>query len=375
MDDSDLKPLSRVATDKTGQEVVVRTILLRDLTQEDLERMVELLQVVFDGWPAFDPGVTAVDHLRWKIETPFAGVAAIAAEIEGELVGSVTVFTLRAKVGDREFPRTRSLDYAVHPDFRGRGIASAISPVIQDAVPSPRLRISETHSQELLHLLHKSGAQVVANPVRPLRCQLGMPDTKTRETTSGLLMALGTAAMGLGNRLRYRRRHSSTPRPKTLTRFDERFDVFWESVREQFDVILVRTHDYLNWRYCDPRGGESIVRVVENQDRVLGYAVLKMQGAEAAFADVLVLPERLDVVDALIADGLEILREDGVKSVICWLPERHPYRHTLLGRSFVQARQRVLLTTRPGYLPDDADAILNRPELRFHYSLGDSDWV
>ena len=104
MDDGDLQPLRRVATDKTGQEVVVRSILLRDLTQEHLERMVELLQVVFDGWPAFDPGVPPVDHLRWKIETPFAGVAAIAAEIEGELVGSATVFTLQAKVGDREFP-------------------------------------------------------------------------------------------------------------------------------------------------------------------------------------------------------------------------------------------------------------------------------
>jgi len=247
MYESDPKPLVRVATDRTGQRVVVRSILRRDLTLEHLERMVKLLQAGFGEWPAFDPGVPPVDHLRWKIETPFARVAAIAAEIGGELVGTATVLTLRAKVGDHEFPRTRGFDQTVHPDYRGRGIASLISLVNQDAVPRPKLRITETHSQALLHLARKAGARVIGNPVLPLLHQLRIPVHARTEASSALLKAQAIHAIGAWNRLLHRRRHTSSARPRTLTRFDEGFDTLWKYVRDQFDVILVRTPDYLNW--------------------------------------------------------------------------------------------------------------------------------
>lgn len=66
------------------------------------------------------------------------------------------------------------------------------------------------------------------------------------------------------------------------------------------------------------------MRVAEEDGRILGYAVLKRDRDLGYIADLLALPNRLDVVRSLVEDALRSFREADVAGVVCWMTSRHP---------------------------------------------------
>lgn len=55
--------------------------------------------------------------------------------------------------------------------------------------------------------------------------------------------------------------------------FDDRVDLFWDMVANNFPIIVERNKKYLQWRYC---GDEYIKFYIKDSKNVVGYAVLKI---------------------------------------------------------------------------------------------------
>ena len=68
-----------------------------------------------------------------------------------------------------------------------------------------------------------------------------------------------------------------------ISSYDDRIDEFWHEVNDYYRFIIERTKDYLNWRYCDPRGGEYIVKTAEEDGRILGYSVLRINSYQKTY--------------------------------------------------------------------------------------------
>ncbi|HEX2466439.1 MAG TPA: hypothetical protein VHR17_17595, partial [Thermoanaerobaculia bacterium] len=61
-----------------------------ELTDADLQRMVELLSLAFGGWPSVAAGVEPAAHLRWKTSSPATVCAAVLGESGTTLVTTDT---------------------------------------------------------------------------------------------------------------------------------------------------------------------------------------------------------------------------------------------------------------------------------------------
>jgi len=48
-----------------------------------------------------------------------------------------------------------------------------------------------------------------------------------------------------------------------INKFDYKVDELWASVNDYFKYIVVRDKNFLNWRYCDPRGGIYYIKQLE----------------------------------------------------------------------------------------------------------------
>jgi hypothetical protein len=96
-----------------------------DLDDRGVGEILELLRASFQRWPPFDPGVALADHLRWKMESPTAELAAVVGRASngasaGTLVASLTIVTQRIRAFGRELPRLRFIDQEVDEDWRLR---------------------------------------------------------------------------------------------------------------------------------------------------------------------------------------------------------------------------------------------------------------
>lgn len=354
-----------------------------EVTDYVLRRLLRVIVGSFGEWPAFDPGVPPAEHLRWKMDSPVGELAAIVGELAGEPACCQICVTQHIQIGRQVRPRVRSADFAVLPEFRGRGFASAMSEFKAKACGPLIVRITETRHPAILRLARRSGGRPLGNPVRPLvaPCATGelirRLHAEGKPASTAAIAGLTLAAVSRLQRAAVRAPRQAAGEPKTLERFDARAADLWEHARSAFDVIVVRTPEYLNWRYCDPRGGRWRVQgLVESETgRLSGYTAWKVEGGRGLIGDLLALPGRLDVVTALVTRALREVRAAGAASVLCWLPARHPYRGVLRRLGFVDSPTRVGHLFRGQSLTSELVALLSSRHARAHFTLGDSDFV
>jgi hypothetical protein len=160
-----------------------------------------------------------------------------------------------------------------------------------------------------------------------------------------------------------------------LERFPESVDRLFERSQQEFDWILLRSASYLNWRYAHPSAGRFSIRAAFQKDELIGYCVVRIGGPCAHIADLLALPGRRDVADALVVDALEIAARSGANAVVCWLMHDHPYLELVRGRGFIVTGSTPGCMVKNEKLEPGALDFLDRPEARVHLTAGDSDWV
>jgi hypothetical protein len=230
----------------------------------------------------------------------------------------------------------------------------------------------------------RKGSRPLGNPVQVLHkpCRARAIAARRRTKYGSRLPAplavlrikLATAIHRLGHRPYWRPVRLAWS-ISTLERFDERIDGFFDEAARPFDFLVVKSKDYLNWRYCEPAGGRFTVRVAEQEARLLGYLVLKISEGDAYIADLMALPDRLDVVRSLIEDALRLSREARAELVSCWMVARHPYNPILRRYGFVDSRMDPRFVRKP--VEEDSTLLdfLDDATTRIHLVHGDSDWI
>jgi hypothetical protein len=165
---------------------------------------------------------------------------------------------------------------------------------------------------------------------------------------------------------------------RRIEAFDERIDGLWAAASRPFSFMLVRKRGYLNRRYCDRRAGPFIVKLAEEDGRILGYVVYRVSYGRGYIADLIALPDRPDVVESLLADAVRDLESKGVESIECWSYERHPHWPLLQRFGFINRRRtmKATLTLAPKSSLQAAELRMVRdPGSAIHVMSGDTDLV
>jgi len=352
---------------------------IRPAIAADLPEMLRVITSSFSPWPQFKTGVSALDHLTWKLGP--GGIDDIGehtvVELDGRVVASRLRWISHAQVAGQEFVTEMGADLAVDPAYQGRGIAREMTTYreaweedhghLNFGTPTQHmLRDRGDEEARHFHLLtvwqrySGIGALVAARP--------------RRRAVARVLGAAARTTRAIA------RRSPRTGRSVTITdldRFDSATDRLWERAREQFDIAAVRTAPYLNWRHCDARGGATTVLAAMEGQRCLGYAVSKPAENVANVVDLLADPDRLDVIEPLLAAAAGRMKARGCGTLACWLPPGHVYESALRASGFVATGEGAFTFANGQRLsgPPEVAALAVHPATRYHVTLGDFDFV
>src|SRR5690606_11857936 len=136
-------------------------------------------------------------------------------------------------------------------------------------------------------------------------------DASGRGGLERLKRAPGYFALQAAGFVRRRRPPRVQWKLREIRSFDERVDALDEVCSSEFDLLPQRGHQFLNWRYFDPRTGPSIGIIAEEGDALVGYAVLRKHTVRAHIADLLVAPGRTDVARSLVDACVRRAQGDG----------------------------------------------------------------
>ena len=355
---------------------------VRFYQEGDEPQLLDLLTRAFGRWPSVEIDVAPIEHLRWKLSAaPQQDCYHSVAEIDGRIVAAQLCVLHRFRAAYGPVVALRTWDAAVHPGHQGRGLIGELRRFFRDQVRDRAAFETGafTRNPIMQHVLERDGQVVLGaameTAIAPLTLASAVSTAKLTPGRAPAELARSAALLARWVRSRRSPREAGTT-VRTVERFDERAARLVDEASRAFDYLIDRTPSFLDWRYADQRGGRFTIRLAEERDQLVGYAVLRETGRRAYVADLLALPGRLDVVEDLGRDALAAFRRRGATSVQCLIPSEHPYRPVLASCGFVGRRRRkeafsvIPLSASPEEL-----AFLQRPGLRLHLMLGDSDTI
>lgn len=370
---------------------LVTDYVVRPYRQGDEEEIVRLLEMVFEGWPKFDLSCASIDHWRWKYQdNPFKQFIIAVTEINNEIVGVAHSFILFVKVGNEVHFCTFGGDTGVHPNFRRKGIHKMTSELEYN-------KRMEAGSQ--YHYLITSNPIVIKSFLKPssrrklfpykMSTRVRIQDLETHLNMNPVentwLIRLGFNAVKLFNDISNIFEHIKSTRKKIIiseiSLFDDRITEFWRQISEHYHFIVEKNPDYLNWRYCDLRGGEYIIKIAEEDNRILGYSVLRINRYRKDYpvgyiVDFLSIPERFDVANALMADAVNYFDSHHVNIVRSLVVKNHPLERIHQIHGFLDSRRSPHIF----YLAYGTEDILSslkthKPNKGAHFVFGDTDAI
>ena len=362
---------------------MVENVLIRKYREGDEENIVNLLQLVFKDWPTLDISCSPLEYWRWKHQTGTNKNFVTVAEHENQIIGCHHAIEVTIQVNNKALPCTTTCDFAVHPDYRKKGISQKMGynysrpwrtkeGMVFDyfIVGNPILvkSFSKTRPKFPIKIINMTN-------IRDINLH-----TQKNPRKNNTLLRNGYKILCNINNIKNKLTKPTKPYKYEITEthtFPEHMNTFWEATSHYYDFIIKRDTEVLNHRYCDPRNRASKIFIAKNKDEIQGYAVLRINRYNPDYpvgyiVDLLARPDQNHAIGALVSKSMEYFNENEINIVNCQIPRKHEYTGILSKLGFIDSRVSLYIF----YVPSNEGMILHKqlPEdAKVYLSWGDHD--
>ncbi len=347
---------------------------VRDGNKQDLEKIIALRKIVF--------GLEEEDKLdpkfwQWEFIGGVDGQAYIyVVDHRDKIIGHFADLPRRFSIGGRVVHGTLSLDLMVHPDYRRKGLFTAMGKYGVQRVKENQgvfMTAFPIRSATIYGLKRIGWKEIMRLPVLvyPIRFS-GIAGRYFHFLPINLMM--GGVARILYDSIFYLNKRETFHRKKIerVMEWDDEFEVFSIKAISLFSNMGMRDRTYMEWRYLrHPTRNYIILRAVEN-GTMRGFIILRKVNLlgfnSAVIVDLMAFDE--DSLNSLVGEGIAYSRREGVHLLGIMVPEPHPYYPLLKKRGFLRSPK----TFRFMIYSNSEDKSLLNPN-RWFVTWGDTDVI
>jgi len=333
----------------------------------------------------------------WEYENnPFNNYIGVA-EQRGQIIGHMALIPMCMKVGEDTLMGSQAVDLVVHPDFRRQGIFLDLGRTLMEK--AGKMNVDTTYGfpntpAQAGHLKY-GWFNVCQVPImiKPINIDKVVGLLKrhsiirflskyklSRDITANILnIALSTYTFffRIFNPIGGNDNLNITLR--TIESFDVRFDDFWKKVSKEYEIIVVRNKQYINWRYLEKPNAKYIILSAEKNNEIMGYIILRIRNEKnlkfGYIADILGFHDSKMVLHSLILKALAHFKKENVDAIFCWMLNNLSggiYYKTLRYNGFFPVSSIPLIArTNSSRIPRK---FLEEPS-KWYVTMGDSDHI
>jgi len=344
---------------------------IRRLKRGDEENLVEIYRDVF--------GVElGVRYWRWKyFENPCGEPTMFVALDGARIIGETGGIACNVMVDGRDSRGVQMVDIVVLPEYQKGGPFFKLAKLVRQteqaegALLSYAISIKKTYKISTRILKFRGVSPIkrfikVLDPSPYLRKKMG--------PMGGLVGGVGK--LGLSVLRPGRLTEDKGLRVVEIKGFDERFDDLWERVGPSYNIAVVRSSEYLEWRYTRcPIKDYNIFAAVAGE-RLDGYVICAFYMEEGIkkgrIVDIFVEKGNKGSAGLLINRAVDYFREEGCALAVTWGLEGSWLSPLLQKASFAVKDTPHDLITRVENDVMDIDYL--RDVQNWHFNMGDSDY-
>ena len=306
-------------------------------------------------------------------------------EKDGEILGCSHDVPNKLRIGGDELLSDLGSDLAVHIDYRGQGISTKMREFNWDAkkrfgfefayfvTSNPRLIENYERTREPFPYTVYNYVMIFDVDLQLERMPVKDPQVKK----------YGYMSLDALNRLRHTFTEKVEPELGDIVPisvFDESYQRFWEKVRDNYDFIVDRGRPYMNWRFCDSRGGSFKVFKAGDENGFRGYIVLfvnkMIEGYPIGYI-VDLMTDDDSTAQSLVSFAVDYFRRGGVNIINCLAISGSGCGRALQLNGFVNSMIGLKIFFGRNELRSNDEVLLsllrNAKKDRVYFSYGDID--
>jgi GNAT superfamily N-acetyltransferase len=240
--------------------------------------------LLFEFYHSLDPDrynskETWYQWWKWQYKEFPNEIITFIIDDNGKIVGHIASEIINIKIGNKFVSGRFPLDYAVHPEYRLKGVASALTVNVIEYFKNNHNHISYGVPNQLGYkLAMKQGYLYVGNWkkfIKVLDWKLFLKKYISNKPISDLFSFCANMLAKLLFPTPKLQDISGLVIKKELS-FDERIDTFLAAFSEKVKIMRMKSRDYLNWRYTTYKQPIFDIFIAEKSGTICGYMVLRI---------------------------------------------------------------------------------------------------
>lgn len=259
----------------------------------------------------------SLDFWKWKfMQCPF-GKGIIKLLFDGEtLIGNYAAIPMNVVIRNIIIRAIWSVDTMTHSDYRGQGVFPYLAKRFYKECERRGFRFVYGFPNQLIYPIRiRKLAWKGLGKMSILRRELKGEDTATVPQTE-----------------------DATFQAQKIEKFGEDINLLWHKVKGDYNVIIPRTKEFLNWRFVEnPNVNYTKYILTNSTAETLGYIILKIHATEdevkGHIIDILSLNNE-EIVKELIKCALNYFIGGDVNNISCWMQDNNFYANVLKKEKF-----------------------------------------
>jgi len=279
---------------------------------------------------------------RWMYKDNPAGSGRIwLAEYNNKIVGHYAIVPVRLAIAGKTVLASQAMDALTHPDYRRQRIFESLASKVFSEAAKDGIHIVYGFPNQFSYPGHinKLDWFNIANMqlmLKPLNWKNAI-SVMTKNTALGAILSpLATLLCNKAFLMRNKVNAVEGLTVNEIASFDQRFDMLWPRVANQFQIMVERKSDYLKWRYGAPETNYSIF-IAEKHSEIWGYLVSKHLVVDGIKVNLVfdMLARSEEVLHCLIAKAIRDCQENGVALIQYQLAANEVYQRVLRRNGFI----------------------------------------
>ena len=356
-----------------------QTYVFRRYEESDLPEIANLINQVFGD-------NKNSDYFEWLyLRNPVGQALSAVVLFDGRVVGLQSAIPVKYSVSGTDFIFVQKIDLAIIEDYRRLDVYMKLGITLQTILSEANVDFAFSFTNKYSSALaSQSHRHKKISPLPRLVKVLNTGPFLAKTFSNKALSKILSPTVNTVLRLRYPQKVDIPEglQMKHILQFDERFDTFWNRIKDDYPIMAVSDKCYLNWRYVNAPHMNFEIACLQRMgsNEIIGFIVLGEINRNKLFRGQIyeiVTPrsEKPQITRCLLRFAINHFRQKKTDVIDCWMfPHCHVYPElTKIG--FVSRKKNTInfysqsLNLKDSAVPQD----FLRNSTNWYISIGNSD--
>jgi len=253
------------------------------------------------------------------------------AEFKDQIIGCNAFLPIKMKIKSEKIIVTQNVDLMVHPDFRRQGIYQNLAKEALADLKQKKSYIIYGFPNRFSYYGNIKYGWFDISPlnigIKPLKIDRFIE----KNLSNSFLIKkslLKKIYVNLIKRIittifkEKKIKNSKNISASQVLSFDDEINDFWYKISDDYNIIVVRDKDYLNWRYVNVPDKKYIIFLAKENDEICGYIIIRCESQEikdkyGSIYDIVTLKNRSDIVYSLLGKAIEYFVSEDADFIHC----------------------------------------------------------